>query len=97
MKWSYTPHSIDNIRHRVIGIEGILRFIKGLVLDPGAIFEYYLNDQTGEPEKICYRVKYMDDIDLILVVSNLKNIVTIYINSGGDNHITLNKGLYIQG
>ena len=92
MKWSYSIHSLDNLRHRIIGIESILRFIKNTVLDYNTIFEYYLNN--NEPEKICYRLNYNSDVDLILVLSNTKNIITIYINEKNDNHLTLNKNLY---
>jgi hypothetical protein len=96
LKWTVSEHCLDNIRYRVIGIEDILRFIKGVELKFENIFEYYLTD-TGEPEKICYRVNYSEDIDLILVVSNIKNLITIYINSADDNHETLQKELYIKG
>jgi hypothetical protein len=96
LKWTWTGHCLDNIRYRITGIEGILRFIKGVRLEPTQIFEYYLTD-TGEPIKICYRINYNNDIDLILVVSNTKNLITIYINSKDDGHETLKKELYIRG
>jgi hypothetical protein len=68
-----------------------------LKLEPGQIFEYYLNDLTKEPEKVCYRVAYNTGIDIILVMAEDKEIITIYINSAEDKHETLNHSLYIKG
>jgi hypothetical protein len=97
MVWTHTGHCLDNIRYRIIDIEEILRFIKGVKLEPEQIFEYYLDDKTREPEKICYRINYNNDIDLILVVSKTKNLITIYINSKDDGHETLKREIYING
>jgi len=97
MQWTHSGHCLDNIKYRIIDIEGILRFIKGIILEPEQIFEYYLNDKTREPEKICYRVDYNKDIDLFLVVSKIKNLITIYINSKDDGHETLKENLYMKG
>jgi hypothetical protein len=92
--WTHSEHCLDNLKYRIIDIEDILRFIKGVKLEPDQIFEYYLDNKTREPQKICYRINYNDDIDLILVVSNTKNLITIYINSKDDNHETLKIYLY---
>ena len=94
MQWTHSEHCLDNIKYRIIDIEDILRFIKGIILKPYHIFEYYIDDKTREPEKICYRVDYNNDIDLILVISKTKNLITIYINSKDDNHETLKIYLY---
>ena len=64
--------------------------------EPSQVFEYYLDDK-GEPIKLCYRINYDIDIDLILVISNIKELVTIYINDKDDLHYTLKKELYING
>jgi hypothetical protein len=97
MRWTHSEHCLDNVKYRIIDIEAILRFIKGIILEPEQIFEYYLDDKSREPEKICYRINYNGDIDLILVVSKAKNLITIYINSKDDGHETLKKELYCKG
>lgn len=92
MQWSYTAHCLDNIKHRAIDCEGLLYFIKGLELSPESIFEYYT--EGAEIIKVCYRIKYLQSIDIILVISNTKSIVTVYMNSANDKHYTLRKELY---
>ena len=98
MKWQYTGHCLDHITTsgRVVDIEGLLRYIKGVKLDPGQIFEYYLDDTSEEVIKVCYRLPYMKDIDLILILGEEKQIITIYINSREDKHYTLKKELYTR-
>ena len=95
--WQYTKHCIDNLKYRAINIEGVLRFIKGIILKPDLIFEFYADDISQVIIKACYRVRYNDDIDLILVIGKDKQIITIYYNSAGDSHITLKKELYQKG
>jgi len=97
LKWTYSGHCLESVKNRIIDLEGLLKFIKGLRLEAGQIFEYYLDDRA-EPIKLCYRIPYTEaGVDIILVVSKEKNIITIYINSRTDNHITLKKELYING
>lgn len=95
MKWRYTEHCIDTLKYRTIRIEDILVFIKNLKLNSQDIFEYY-TDEKNRIIKIGYRIKYTSGTDIILVLSNTKNIVTIYLNTADDNHITLNKNLYVR-
>jgi len=95
LDFRYSGHCLDNVKSRAIDLEGLLLYIKGLTLEAGQIFEYYLNDK-GEPIKICYRIKYISGLDIILVISNKKEIITIYINSSEDKHETLKKELYIS-
>jgi hypothetical protein len=90
--WSYTGHCLDNLKYRAIDIEAVLRFIKGAKLDYSYIFEYYSNDD--KIIKVCYRIKYNNGIDLILVIGEHKQIITIYYNSNNDNHLTLKKYIY---
>jgi hypothetical protein len=93
--WQYTRHSIDNIKYRAIDLEGLLMFIRGLKLETKFIFEYYINDLTNEPEKVCYRIPYITaGNDLILVMDKNKCIVTIWLNSSYDKHKTLKRSLY---
>jgi len=96
MDWGYTAHCLDNIKYRVIDIESLLLFIKGIELSADYIFEYYLYD-SGEVEKICYRLPYSDSLDVILVLNKDKEIITIYLNSADDKHITLKKEIYKNG
>ena len=92
--WSYSRHSIDNLKYRVNNIKGILVYLKNLKLNSEQVFEYY-EDITGI-KKAVYKIDFQGIYDLCLVISDVKNIITIYINSKGDNHSTLNKGLYVS-
>ena len=96
LQWQYTPHCIDNLKTRVIDLEQLLYFIKtDLKLNSDDVFEFY-TDAKGNIEKLCLRVLYNKNIDIILVISNTKNIITIYINSSCDNHNSLRKNLYCK-
>lgn len=90
--WNYTAHSLDNVKYRAIDCKALLYFIKDLRLNACTIFEYYT--EGTQIIKACYRIKYTTDIDIILVISDEKNLVTVYMNSEGDNHYTLRKNLY---
>ena len=93
--WKYSRHSIDNLKWRTYDIKDILNYIKALQLDYEAIFEYY-KDNRGDIIKAVYRVDYRGLYDLILVISDIKSLITIYINAKNDNHNTLNKNLYVR-
>jgi len=95
LNWSYSRHCLENIRHRAVDIEGLLLYIKGVRLEAGAIFEYYLTDR-GEVDRVCYRIAYNNGLDIILVMGEDKEIITIYLNSKNDLHYTLKRELYIQ-
>ena len=95
-KWLYSRHSIDNLKYRAYNINDILNYIKQYQFNAEQIFEYYSSD-TGHILKVCYRINYSDNIDLILVIGYNKELITIYANITGDNHITLNRGLYTRG
>lgn len=90
--WTYSEHCLDNLKYRFIDLKGILLFIKDIKLKAENIFEYY--EENEKIIKLCYRITYNDLQDIILVITPDKKIVTIYINSIGDNHITLKKELY---
>lgn len=96
LNWSYSRHCLENIRYRAVDIEGLLLYIKGIKLQAGAIFEYYLTDK-GEVERACYRIAYNNGVDIILVIGEDKEIITIYLNSKNDLHYTLKRELYING
>jgi hypothetical protein len=96
LNWHYSGHCLENIKSRIIDLEDLLRFVKGLKLEAGQIFEYYFNDRA-EPIKVCYRINWLKDLDIILVLNGDKEIITIYINSKEDKHETLKRELYING
>jgi len=77
LKWQYSTHCLDNLKYRLIDNKAVLLYIKNLVLEARQVFEYY--SQDNKIIKTCYRVPYINDIDLILVVNNNKCIITIYI------------------
>lgn len=92
--WSYSRHSIDNLKYRVNNIKDILVYLKNLKLDSEQIFEYY--EENTEIKKAVYKIDFQGVYDLCLVISDVKNIITVYVNSKGDNHTTLNRGLYVK-
>ena len=94
MSWTYSSHAIDNIKYRMINISEVLTFIKSLHLKSEYIFEYYIDNDI--PLKICYRIPYKNGLDIILIVSNTKKLITIYINKSDDNHYTLKTELYTK-
>lgn len=89
--WKYTTHCLENIQYREIDLEHLLTFVKNLSLNHEDIFEYYYLNGI---HKACFRVKYTDTMDVILVLNSQKMIVTIYFNSITDEHETLNATLY---
>jgi hypothetical protein len=94
LSWAYTDHCLDNIKSRAIDLEGLLGFIKGIILDYNTIFEFYAEEQTREIIKVCYRINWQKDLDIILVIGKNKQIITIYLNSSDDLHYTLRKEAY---
>lgn len=85
-------HAIYQLKTR-FDFLNILQFLKDMVyFKQGNIFEYYIkNDNIA---KICYKIRYNEGQDLIIVLSDKKSIITLYINNKGDNHKTLKKELY---
>lgn len=96
LNWKFTGHCLDNVKFRGLNLAGLLEYIKGIKLEAGAIFEYYLDEETSELIKICYRLPYITGQDLTLVIGNNKQIITLWVNDRADLHYTLNKGLYSQ-
>jgi len=92
LDWKYSCHSLENVRYRISNLEKLLIFIRELYLKTDNIFEYYL--LNGNIEKVCYRINYDDVFDIILVISDKKKIITIYLNNKDDKHFTLKKELY---
>lgn len=69
-------------------MESIGYFLKDLVLNVQNVFEYYKDG--GYIRKVCFRIPFDGEKDLILVLSEAKRILTVYFNSKGDFHSTLN-------
>jgi hypothetical protein len=94
--WEYSGHCLDNIKFRVIDLRALLEFIRGYNLAAGDIFEYYT--EAGRVIKACYRVAWSaGGLDIILVINDIREIITIYLNSPDDIHVTLDKNLYAKG
>lgn len=90
-KWGYTGHSFEKIKLRS-NLESILIFVRDLKFKPEDIFEYY---KYGDIiEKVCFRIEYEQNTDIILVVNQYKGLVTVYFNSKNENHLTLNPKHY---
>ena len=90
--WKYSVHALENVKYRIADIENMLNFIKNITLEENQIFEYY--KLYNNIEKLCYRIAYDNTFDIVLVLSNDKSIITIYLNNKDDNHDTLKKELY---
>lgn len=93
--WKPSKHCLDNIQRRVLNLEAVLSYISGLRLEASNIFEYYTT-QSEDIEKACFRIEY-GVYDIILVVSDDKELITIYLNNKEDNHDTLKHSLYTKG
>jgi len=94
LDWKYTAHTLDNLSWRTINLEEVLLYIRDLKFNSEDVFEYY--KENGKVFKSCYRINYKDALDIILIISNEKLLVTVYLNSKSDNHDTLNRQLYKQ-
>lgn len=97
LSWRYSSHSIDSIKDRAIDLEGLLLFIKDVDLKSDQIFEYYIDEQSRSIEKVCYRINWLKDIDIILCLDKDKKIISIWLNSISDTHENLNESLYAKG
>lgn len=96
LNWGYSKHCLENIKYRLADLKNALIFIKGITLYPENVFEVYQDFSNGKIIKACYRINFNSLQDLILVMAEDKTIITIYINSREDKHITLKKELYIS-
>ena len=94
-KWQYSRHCTENLKLRIVRLEDVLIFIKAVKLNAKDIFEYY-TDENNSFVKVCYRIAYTSGVDIILVIGEDKNIITIYMNEKNDLHYTLNKSLYVR-
>lgn len=90
--FKYTTHANDNFKNR-FDYMNILQFLKdSIYFKYEDVFEYYIdNDKIV---KACFKIHYNEFKDLIIVLSDSKAIVTLYLNNKGDNHSTLKHELY---
>jgi len=91
-QWQFTKHTLDNLKYRNIDKTGLLLYIKERQLRVGNIFEYY--EENNIIIKACFRLAYNEIFDIILVINNVKSIITIYLNLKEDRHYTLNESIY---
>lgn len=67
-------------------------YLRAYELKKGECFEYY-EDNRGII-KICYRLPFTQECDIVLVLAMNKSVITIYRNNVNDHHQTLNKNQY---
>ena len=93
LNWQYSKHCLKNLKYRVINMQSLLKYIKTLKLNYDDVFEYY--KENNKIIKACYRISW-NEFDFILVLSENKNIITIYINAKNDSHETLKENIYCR-
>lgn len=93
INWQYTRHCLDQIKNRNINLENLLLYIRDYKLQAQEVFEVYINS-AGQVDKICYRFKYTEDQDIIIVLGSNKQIITVWTNNKTDLHFTLDLSLY---
>jgi hypothetical protein len=100
--FTFTKHCIDRLFQQVLSeqkVKEALFFIKNLTFKYANIFEYYTEVGHMSNEKMrkaCFRVSYKENTDIILVIGINKELITVYVNDKNDEHITLNKNLYVK-
>jgi hypothetical protein len=68
--------------------------IRSNILVPNNIFEFYWY-KSGEIVKACFRNSFRDfPVDIITVISNTGNIITVYSTRKNDQHSTMDVALY---
>lgn len=92
LKFKLSSHSFERIIEKSKDISVIGYFIKDLVLKESFLFEYYKENDIIT--KLVFRIPFDNEKSLILVLSDYKNLVTVYFNNCLDNHKTLDKRNY---
>lgn len=91
-KFSFSIHAFDKIKERLTDFESLGYYLKDLTFQYENIFEYYKENDLIV--KAVFRFNYDKGRDLIIVINEYKKVITIYFNSLGDNHYTLNPENY---
>ena len=93
-KFVYSSHffhqvvaRFDDKEQRMLG-----DYLRAYQLSKVECFEYY-EDNRGVV-KICYRLPFTAECDIVLVLAMNKSVITIYRNNVNDNHKTLNHNQY---
>lgn len=99
-RYGRTKHAFHRLNERFDYVD-ILNYLANKVeFHYGQVFEYYVKEESNLISKICFKIEYRTSPyavqDLILVLTRAKDIVTLYINSTGDNHSTLKRELYTE-
>lgn len=94
----YSKHAKKKLRR--ISNGAVKEFMASFQLIPelaiDRIFEFYGHEDNVR--KVCLRYNVDNTkYDLVYVISNTGKIVTIYVIDTNDEHLTLNRNLYIQG
>jgi hypothetical protein len=84
------------LKYRAIDLESLLLFVKDVKLNDNQLFEYYADEKSREIIKACYRISWLNDIDIILCLEKDKKIISIWLNSKEDKHETLRDFLYVK-
>lgn len=92
--WRYSAHCLDTIKDRAIDLRALLEFIKAQEMQAVSVFEFYAD--TAGIVKACYRVPWTSGLDVILVIGEGREIITVYLNTAEDGHATLDANLYAK-
>lgn len=85
----FTKHFFEQVKTRFSDINFLGQYLKALKLQAVNIFEYYIDG--GQVVKVCYRLQYTREQDIILVFSKDKALISIFLNAVNDNHKTIDK------
>jgi len=91
-RFGRTKHSFHRLNQR-FDYASIINFLANKIeFKAEDIFEIYT--YNGAVQKVCYRMDYVDNKVLIIVLDKNKNLVTLYLNEKTNTHNRLNKELY---
>jgi len=97
-KYGRTKHAFHRLNERFDYVS-ILNYLANKVeFNFCQIFEFYTDENVIT--KVCFKIEYRTSPyevqDMIIVLTPSKDIITLYINTTGDNHKTLKRGLYTE-
>lgn len=93
-KFGRTNHAFDRLRERFELVK-VLEFLASEVsFRVEDVFEYYAEGEVVK--KVCYRLHYDSEKDIIIVLGKGKEIVTVYTNRKTNIHQDLNREVYTK-
>lgn len=94
--WYFTYHSVSKLlaMNTKLAME-VSRTIFKYSINTEDIFEVCI--RKGYIAKFSLRIKLNETVDLIIVCSNEKSVVSLWINNKDDTHETLDVSLYEKG